>query len=113
MRALVPWLRLGVETLEALTVALGMVLAAALFLRALLTRQIADFNAICLTLARCLFHGYKWVPATIIVFGIPVPFPSRPRCSRGAMSVAPPGRCYWVGISITYFHCFHQMVKRL
>jgi len=64
VRALVPWLRLGVETLEALTVALGMVLAAALFLRALLTRQIADFNAIRLTLARCLFHGYKWVPAT-------------------------------------------------
>ena len=55
------------------------VLAAALFLRAFLTRQRADFNAIRLTLARCLFHGYKWVPATIIVFGIPVPFPSRSR----------------------------------
>ncbi len=54
VRALVQWLRLGVETLGALIVALGVVLAAALFLRALLTRQTADFNAIRLTLARYL-----------------------------------------------------------
>lgn len=53
-RALVQWLRLGVETLGALIVALGVVLAAALFLRALLTRRTADFNAIRLTLARYL-----------------------------------------------------------
>ncbi len=54
VRALVQWLRLGVETLGALIVALGVVLAAALFLRALLTRRTADFNAIRLTLARYL-----------------------------------------------------------
>ena len=54
VRALVQWLRLGVETLGALIVALGVVLAAALFLRALLTRRTGDFNAIRLTLARYL-----------------------------------------------------------
>ena len=54
VRALVQWLRLGVETLGALIVALGVVLAAGLFLRALLTRRTGDFNAIRLTLARYL-----------------------------------------------------------
>ena len=54
VRALVQWLRLGVETLGALIVALGVMLAAALFLRALLTRRTGDFNAIRLTLARYL-----------------------------------------------------------
>lgn len=54
VRVLVQWLRLGVETLGALIVALGVMLAAALFLRALLTRRTADFNAIRLTLARYL-----------------------------------------------------------
>jgi len=54
VRTLVQWLRLGVETLGALIVALGVVLAAILFLRALLTRRTADFNAIRLTLARYL-----------------------------------------------------------
>ena len=54
VRELVQWLRLGVETIGALIVALGVVLAAILFLRALATRQTADFNAIRLTLSRYL-----------------------------------------------------------
>ena len=54
IQSLVQWLRLGVETLGALIVALGVVLAAGLFLRALASRQTADFNAIRLTLARYL-----------------------------------------------------------
>lgn len=54
VRVAVQWLRLGVETLGALIVALGVLLSASLFLRALLTRQTADFNAIRLTLARYL-----------------------------------------------------------
>lgn len=54
VQVFVQWLRLGVETLGALIVALGVVLAAALFLRALASRQTADFNAIRLTLARYL-----------------------------------------------------------
>jgi uncharacterized membrane protein len=54
VRIAVQWLRLGVEFLGALIVGLGVVLAAALFMRALLSRQTADFNAIRLTLARYL-----------------------------------------------------------
>ncbi len=50
----VQWLRLGVEALGALIVGMGVLLAAALFARALLSRQTADFNAIRLTLARYL-----------------------------------------------------------
>ena len=108
------------ETLGALTVALGVVLATA------------------------LFHEHKWAPATIIVFGIPVPFPLLARgnvrrtpwpmllvgilvniamfSERMVVVIPPTSRNVltwgnytpdWVGISITYFHCFHQMVKRL
>ncbi len=54
VRELVNWLRLGVETIGALVVALGVLLGAVLFLRALVTRQTADFNAIRLTLSRYL-----------------------------------------------------------
>lgn len=54
VRSAVQWLRLGVETLGALIVGLGVLLAAGLFLRAMLARQTAGFNAIRLTLARCL-----------------------------------------------------------
>jgi uncharacterized membrane protein len=54
VRELVQWLRLGVETLGAFIVALGVILAAILFVRALAKRQTADFNAIRLTLARYL-----------------------------------------------------------
>lgn len=54
VRVAVQWLRLGVEFLGALIVGMGVVLAAALFIRALLVRQTADFNAIRLTLARYL-----------------------------------------------------------
>lgn len=54
VRELVQWLRLGVEMVGALIVALGVLLAAALFIRALASRQTADFNAIRLTLARYL-----------------------------------------------------------
>jgi uncharacterized membrane protein len=52
--AVVQWLKLGVETVGALTIALGIVLAAGLFLKALLARRTADFTAIRLTLARYL-----------------------------------------------------------
>jgi len=51
---IVQWIRLGAETLGVLIVFLGVALAAALFLRALLARQTQDFNAIRLTLARYL-----------------------------------------------------------
>lgn len=54
VREFVNWLRLGVETLGALVVALGVLLGAILFVRALATRQTADFNAIRLTLSRYL-----------------------------------------------------------
>ncbi len=54
VRVTVQWLRLGVESLGALIVGMGVVLAALLFLRALLARETADFNAIRLTLARYL-----------------------------------------------------------
>lgn len=54
VRIAVQWLRLGVEFLGAVIVGMGVVLAAALFARALLSRQTADFNAIRLTLARYL-----------------------------------------------------------
>lgn len=54
VRIAVQWLRLGVEFLGAVIVGMGVILAAALFARALLSRQTADFNAIRLTLARYL-----------------------------------------------------------
>ncbi len=54
VRELVQWLRLGVEMLGAFIVALGVLLAAGLFVRALISRKTADFNAIRLTLARYL-----------------------------------------------------------
>ncbi len=54
VRSAVQWLRLGVETLGALIVGLGVLLAAGLFLRAMLAQQTAGFNAIRLTLARYL-----------------------------------------------------------
>ncbi|RPD48010.1 DUF1622 domain-containing protein [Hymenobacter sediminis] len=50
----VQWLKLGVETVGALTIALGIGVAARLFLKALLARRTADFTAIRLTLARYL-----------------------------------------------------------
>lgn len=50
----VQWLKLGVETVGALTIALGIGVAARLFLQALLARRTADFTAIRLTLARYL-----------------------------------------------------------
>ncbi len=54
IQTLVQWLRLGVETLGALIVGMGVILAALLFARALAERKTADFNAIRLTLARYL-----------------------------------------------------------
>ena len=54
LQDLVQWIRLGVEAIGALIVALGVVLAAVLFVRALASRQTADFNAIRLTLSRYL-----------------------------------------------------------
>lgn len=54
VRIAVQWLRLGVEALGALIVGMGVILAAALFARDLLSRHTADFNAIRLTLARYL-----------------------------------------------------------
>lgn len=50
----VQWLRLAVELLGALIIGLGTLLAAASFVTALLTRQLADFTAIRLLLARYL-----------------------------------------------------------
>ncbi|MBX0289224.1 DUF1622 domain-containing protein [Hymenobacter sp. HSC-4F20] len=52
--AAVQWLKLGVETVGACIIALGIGVAGSLFLRALLTRRTADFTAIRLTLARYL-----------------------------------------------------------
>ncbi|GGG55090.1 DUF1622 domain-containing protein [Hymenobacter glacieicola] len=50
----VQWLKLGVETVGAFIIALGIIVAGGLFLKALLARQTADFTAIRLTLARYL-----------------------------------------------------------
>ena len=48
------WLKLGVETVGAAIIALGILSAGWLLLKALLRRQTADFTAIRLTLARYL-----------------------------------------------------------
>ncbi|MBG8553836.1 DUF1622 domain-containing protein [Hymenobacter guriensis] len=48
------WLKLSVETIGAVIIALGIFGAGWLFLKALLRRQTADFTAIRLTLARYL-----------------------------------------------------------
>jgi hypothetical protein len=50
----VQWLKLGIETLGACIIAIGVLASAWLFLKALLVRQTADFTAIRLTLARYL-----------------------------------------------------------
>ena len=52
--AAVQWLKLGVELVGAAIIALGIVAAGTLLLRALLARRTADFTAIRLTLARYL-----------------------------------------------------------
>jgi uncharacterized membrane protein len=50
----VQWLKLGVEVVGALIIALGIVTAGGLLVKAILTRRTADFTAIRLTLARYL-----------------------------------------------------------
>lgn len=52
--AAVQWLKLGVELVGAIIISLGIVVAGALLVRALLARRTADFTAIRLTLARYL-----------------------------------------------------------
>ena len=52
--ASVQWLKLGVELVGALIIALGIGVAGRLLLKALLTRRTANFTAIRLTLARYL-----------------------------------------------------------
>ena len=50
----VQWLKLGIETVGAVIIALGIISAGWLLLKALAKRQTADFTAIRLTLARYL-----------------------------------------------------------
>ena len=50
----VQWLKLGIETVGAVIIALGIVAAGWLFVKSLMRRQTADFTAIRLTLARYL-----------------------------------------------------------
>ncbi|GAA4504667.1 hypothetical protein GCM10023172_31260 [Hymenobacter ginsengisoli] len=50
----VQWLKLGVEVVGALIIALGILVAGGLLVQALLARRTADFTAIRLTLARYL-----------------------------------------------------------
>lgn len=50
----VQWLRLGVETMGAVIVALGVLLALRLFIVSVFTRRPANFNAVRLVLARYL-----------------------------------------------------------
>ncbi|MBJ6146203.1 DUF1622 domain-containing protein [Hymenobacter sp. BT559] len=52
--AAVQWLKLGVELVGATIIALGIITAGALLVKALLNRRTADFTAIRLTLARYL-----------------------------------------------------------
>jgi uncharacterized membrane protein len=52
--AAVQWLKLGVELVGATIIALGIVVAGTLLLKALLARRTANFTAIRLTLARYL-----------------------------------------------------------
>ena len=52
--AAVQWLKLGVELVGATIIALGIIMAGALLVKALLARRTADFTAIRLTLARYL-----------------------------------------------------------
>jgi len=52
--AAVQWLKLGVELVGATIIALGILTAGALLVKALLARRTADFTAIRLTLARYL-----------------------------------------------------------
>lgn len=52
--AAVEWLRLGVETMGAVIIAIGVVVAALGFIRVMLDRAEADFFSVRLTLARYL-----------------------------------------------------------
>ncbi|RZL06738.1 MAG: DUF1622 domain-containing protein [Hymenobacter sp.] len=54
VQAAVQWLKLGVELVGATIIALGILTAGALLVRALAARRTADFTAIRLTLARYL-----------------------------------------------------------
>lgn len=56
----VQWLRLGIETTGVLIITLGVIVAAASFVRALLTRQSRGFNAVRLQLGRYLSLGLEF-----------------------------------------------------
>jgi uncharacterized membrane protein len=50
----VQWLRLGVETMGALVIGVGVIAASSQFIRALISSQVKTYNSIRLTLARYL-----------------------------------------------------------
>ena len=60
VNAAVQWLRLGIETTGVLIIAMGVVVAAFGFLRALIAKQGANFNPIRLQLARYLALGLEF-----------------------------------------------------
>ena len=60
INAAVQWLRLGIETTGVLIIALGVVVAAFGFLRALPARHSSDFNSVRLQLARYLALGLEF-----------------------------------------------------
>ena len=60
INAAVQWLRLSIETMGVLIIALGVVVAALNFLRSLLTRKSSNFNPVRLQLARYLALGLEF-----------------------------------------------------
>ena len=56
----VEWLKLGVESLGALIIGLGVLIAAAEFIRSILARRFIECSAIRLTLARYLILGLEF-----------------------------------------------------
>lgn len=79
------WLKLGVETIGAAIIGLGIVNAGYRFIRALIPPQVRSYNRIRLTLARYL--------ALALEFQLGATFsrrPSRPRGTRSANSAPSP-----------------------
>ena len=91
----VQWLRLGVETIGAVIVGIGMVVAAYMFARAFVARKPANFNAIRLTFARYLALALEFQLGADILSTAVAPTP-REITMLGAIAVIRTGLNYFL-----------------
>ena len=91
----VQWLRLGVETIGAVIVGLGMLVAAYMFVRALWARKPANFNAIRLSFARYLALALEFQLGADILSTAVAPTPEQ-IIQLGAIAIIRTGLNYFL-----------------